>query len=196
VLEELFLDHAGNRKPQLAFLDIDAEDFSNHPLALSASPFNTTHQNEAEDSPVMHELSPLEVSSQRDGPRKRRRVDEVDEWLGSADGPWIPPLPAQPLLEAIIEAHFHSLHHWMPILHETRFRAKLKDGQERARLAVLLHALVSTSIKYVSLKDFGMTLEDTERQISVSRRAVMLNAMGSLSLENTQALVFLAFDYV
>ena len=84
----------------------------------------------------------------------------------------------------------------MPILHETRFRAKLRDSGERARLAVLFHALVSTSIKYIDLASFEMTVEDVQRLIRTSRRAVMLNAMDSLSIENTQALAFLAFDFV
>ncbi|OIW32798.1 hypothetical protein CONLIGDRAFT_660573 [Coniochaeta ligniaria NRRL 30616] len=185
VLEELFLDNVGNRKPQLAFLDVDAEEVSNHRLESLTSASDTRQHNEAEESPIVDERSSLDVSSQHGGPRKRRRVDEPEQWSEIATGPWMPPLPALPLLEAVVEAHFRTLHHWMPILHETRFRAKLKDGQERARLAVLFHAL-----------DFGMALEDAERQIRISRRAVMLNAMESLSLENTQALVFLAFDYM
>jgi hypothetical protein len=195
VLEELFLDNAGNRKPQLAFLDVDTQAASNLESLTSTSD-GRRQQSLAVQSHAVDESLGFDVSSQHAGSRKRRRIDEPDQWPDSADGPWMPPLPSLPLLEAIVEAHFRTLHHWMPILHETRFRAKLRDSQERLKLAVLFHALVSTSIKYISLDDFGMTVEDVEHQIRVSRRAVVLNAMESLSLENTQALVFLAFDYM
>lgn len=196
VLEELFLDDIGNRKPQLAFLDADADEASDPRLESLSSTSHGRGQNTARESSTVDEQSPSDVSSQPYAPRKRRRVDGLEQRSDSAGDYCVPPLPALPLLEAIVEAHFHSLHHWMPILHETRFRVKLKDSQERARLVVLFHALVSTSIKYIRLEDFDMTLEDAARQIRISRTAVMLNAMESLSLENTQALVFLAFDYV
>ena len=196
MLEELLLDNVGNRKPQLAFLDVGADAADDHVLESGASASVGRVQTEAAQGSVMDGDLPPDATSQETGPRKRRRVDEADRWMNSADGPCMPPLPSLPVLEAMVEAHFRTLHHFMPILHETRFRAKLRDSQERERLAVLFHALVSTSIKYINLDEFKMTLEDVERQIRISRRAVMLNAMGSLSLENTQALVFLAFDYL
>lgn len=198
MLEELFLDNVGNRKPQLAFLDVDVEEVEevNNNRLEGSSASDTRQQNGTGESPSVDERSPLGVSPRQDGARKRRRVGDPEQCLETVDGPWMPPLPALPLLEAVVEAHFRTVHHWMPILHETRFRANLKDDRERARLAVLFHALVSTSLKHVKLADFGMALENAERQIRVSRRAVVLNAMESLSVENTQALAFLAFDYV
>ena len=147
-----------------------------------------------QDSPS--QSSSADASSRMDGPRKRRRVEELNEAYSLDHSSRSATLPPLPFLEAVVEAHFVTVHHWIPILHETRFRAKLKDANELDRIAVLLHALLSTAIKYVNASDFGMTLEDAKRQIRVSRRIVMMSAMEALSIENTQALIFLAFDYV
>ncbi|KAB5576333.1 hypothetical protein GE09DRAFT_620751 [Coniochaeta sp. 2T2.1] len=196
VLEELFLDNGGNRKPQLAFLDGDADHANNGQLGPLGPASDATQRNNGESTPAAEDTSPEDATSNNGSPRKRRRIEEASHWADDADGPWMPPLPSLPVLEAIVEAHFRTLHHWMPILHETRFRAKLRDSRERTRIAVVFHALVSTSIKYIDLVSFEMTLEDVQRQIRISRRAVMLNAMDSLSIENTQALAFLAFDFM
>jgi hypothetical protein len=63
-------------------------------------------------------------------------------------------------------------------------------------LAVLLHSLVAVAIKYIELDKAGLDREGAERQIRESRKIVMLQAMQSLSIENMQAMVFLAFDCV
>ncbi|UKZ82941.1 hypothetical protein TrVFT333_010741 [Trichoderma virens FT-333] len=129
--------------------------------------------------------------------RKRQRTDEGQEqhWDINDDS-WMVPLPQFPLLEAVVEAHFQTVHHWIPILHETRFRAKFKDSFQRQKLTILLHALLSAAIKYVDFTDFGMNIRDVTRQIRISRKIVMEHAMESLSVENTQALVIIAFDYM
>ncbi|KAL1909017.1 hypothetical protein Sste5344_005148 [Sporothrix stenoceras] len=114
----------------------------------------------------------------------------------SLDHTWIPPLPALPLLKAIVEAHFQTVHHWVPILHPTRFRNLLDDPRERRRRAVLIHSIIAMSIKYVDFNTFGLTTRQVTRQIRLSRRAVQLNALDGLSFINTQALIFLAFDYM
>lgn len=122
--------------------------------------------------------------------------DDSNASSSSLDHTWIPPLPALPLLKAIVEAHFQTVHHWVPILHPTRFRAALNDPRERRRRAVLIHAIIAMSIKYVDFGTFGLTSRQVTRQIRLSRRAVQLNALDGLSFVNTQALIFLAFDYV
>ncbi len=197
MLERILLDNAGNRKPHLAFLDANVEQISGHPLPSFISSAAGSQHNDEERSPQTQTPSLAEADVQGEGRRKRRRLDDAGlSSLAEENGLWMPPLPSLPLLEAVVEAHFHTVHHWVPILHETRFRAKLKDLQERRRLAVVLHAILSSSIKYVDYEEFGMTPEEVERQIRVSRKAVLFNAMDSLSIENTEALIFLAFDYV
>ncbi|UKZ61429.1 uncharacterized protein TrAtP1_002694 [Trichoderma atroviride] len=71
-----------------------------------------------------------------------------------------------------------------------------KDPIERQKFPILLHALLSASIKYVDFEVFGMSVQDVTRQIRISRSAVMSHAMESLSIQNTQALVIIAFDYM
>jgi hypothetical protein len=178
-------------------LDLDVTRLNGRLLPVLGPSAHTPRPNGQERSPAVLDTPLAEGAPEMDGPRrKRRRVSEADQLWEEDDGPWIPQLPPLQLLEAVVEAHFRTVHHWVPILHETRFRAKLKNAEERDRLVVPLHALVSTAIKYVDFEEFGMTLTDVERQIRVSRRVVMLNAMESLSIENTQALIFVAFDYV
>lgn len=199
VLEKMFLDSAGQRKPHLAFLDMDTEDLSNGlPFSRLASALQSPRLNGHQSSPAARGYSPEDPVSLADSPRKRRRVDDGGDsfWATGDDSSWVPQLPPLPLLEAVVEAHFRTVHHWVPILHETRFRAKLKDVQERSRLAVLFHALLSSGIKYIDFENLGMSLQDVERQIRISRKVVVLNAMDSLSVEHIQALIFLAFDYV
>ncbi|KAJ5798284.1 uncharacterized protein N7503_007580 [Penicillium pulvis] len=126
---------------------------------------------------------------------KRRRTNDMDpnSWTED-DG--LPPPPPLHLLDSIVDIHFRTVHHWVPILHEARFLAKLADADERNRLAVLLHSLVAVSIKYLDVDKVELGHINVDRQIRLSRKVVMLHAMQSVSVENMQALIFLAFDYV
>ncbi|KAJ5928337.1 hypothetical protein N7466_007293 [Penicillium verhagenii] len=126
---------------------------------------------------------------------KRRRTNYMNFDLGNEeDGP--PPPPPLHLIDPIVDIHFRTVHHWIPILHEGRFLAKLADSSERNRLTILLHSLVAVSIKYLDLDKIDLSHIDVERQIKLSRNIVMLHAMQSVSVENMQALIFLAFDYM
>ncbi|KAJ5548571.1 hypothetical protein N7513_005805 [Penicillium frequentans] len=126
---------------------------------------------------------------------KRRRTNEMepDPW-NEDDG--LPPPPPLHLLDSIVDIHFRTVHHWVPILHEARFLAKLADPNERNRLAVLLHSLVAVSIKYLDVGKVELGHIDVGRQIKLSRKVVMFHAVQSVSVENMQALIFLAFDYM
>ena len=138
-----------------------------------------------------------EVSS----PKKRKRDGTTHE---SMDGSWpnlddvefVPPLPSEAILEAIVETYFSKIQPWIPFLHVPTFRIRLRDQRERAKIKVLLHALVSATMKHLKLGHFGIGYEEMRRQVRISRNVVTLHAMGSLSVENLQALIVLAFDYV
>ena len=56
--------------------------------------------------------------------------------------------------------------------------------------------LISATMKHLKLGHFGIGHEEMRRQVRISRNVVTLHAMGSLSVENLQALIVLAFDYV
>lgn len=201
-LEQILLDSSGNTKARLAsLLDGDIEQLTRNGFSHPISPL-TGRQQEifAHGDAPRHTVqdSPAYSASQVEGPhRKRQRIDDGEQQNWDADNDsWIAPLPSLPFLEEIVEAHFQTVHHWIPILHETRFREKFKDPAQRQKLTVLLHALMSAAIKYVDFRDFGMSIQDVSRQIRVSRQTVMAHAMESLSVENTQALIIIAFDYV
>ncbi|KAJ5765699.1 hypothetical protein N7520_005258 [Penicillium odoratum] len=186
VLERILLDETGRRKAQLAFLDLDPEHVDENQFTSLQS-----QTSDKEARVVESAVSPRHASQSN---HKRRRTNSVNPNLCEDDE--IPPLPPLPLLDAIVNAHFLTVHHWIPILHQRRFRARLQDPQERSRLSVLLHSLVAAAIKYVELDKCGLSHEDVESQIRVSRRTVLLHAMQSLSVESMQALVVLAFDYM
>lgn len=204
-MEQILLDSSGNTRARLAaLLDGDIANLNGHMFSQTTPVIEQQGQITQEDA-IEYETrdSSLASTSQAEHHRpKRQRIDDGDNYNGEAqywdadDESWIPPLPPVSFLEAVVEAHFQTVHHWIPILHETRFRAMFKDPIERQKLPILLHALLSASIKYVDFEVFGMSVQDVARQIRVSRKAVMSHAMESLSVQNTQALVIIAFDYV
>jgi hypothetical protein len=203
VLEQILLDSSGNTRARLAaLLDGDIANPNGHRFPQTASRIEQEGQITQEDAVGYGTRdSSLASTSRAEHHRpKRQRIDGDDtgeaQYWDADDESWIPPLPPASFLEAVVEAHFQTVHHWIPILHETRFRAKFKDPIERQKLPILLHALLSASIKYIDFEVFGMSVQDVARQIRVSRRAVMSHAMESLSIQNTQALVIIAFDYV
>lgn len=200
VLEEILLDESGVRKPQMAFLDDDPELHNSHSDFKRQGQSQQLHQTfrqrhlNTDDRAMVSDSAASPPLASNSG-HKRRRTNDIDlgSWSEDDESPLPPPLH---LLDLIVDIHFRTVHHWVPILHEARFLAKLADSDERSRLAVLLHSLVAVSIKYLDVDKVELNHIDVERQIKLSRKVVMLHAMQSVSVENMQALIFLAFDYV
>ncbi|KAJ5299788.1 hypothetical protein N7476_011345 [Penicillium atrosanguineum] len=202
VLEKILLDESGKRRPQFASVDRD-EGYWNINY-LSSSRQEVPDQDHSRYSSQRHQKldagatasnSPGSPPQASYGSQKRRRINDKNPDLWDEDD--VPhALPSSHLLDAIVNIHFQTVHHWVPILHEARFRAKLANPDERYRLVVLLHSLIAIAIRYIDLDKFNLSRADAERQIKVSRRVVMLHAMQSLSIESIQALVFLAFDFM
>lgn len=205
VLEQILLDSSGNTRARLAaLLDGDIAEPNGNRFPQTASVIGQQGRLTPGDAIECgtQDSSLASITQSEHHRPKRQRMNDGDNDAGElqywdvANDAWIPPLPSVSFLEAVVEAHFQTVHHWIPILHETRFRAKFKDPVERQKLSILLHALLSASIKYVDFEEFGMSVHDVARQIRVSQGTVMSHAMESLSIENTQALVIIAFDYV
>ena len=221
VLENILLDSKGNQRAPPAQLDPQdrqgciyhasllianevksaetitsglSDDLPKHAALPRASTFNCQRQS----PPTDHgELASLERHSSR-----KRKYDETECedlnrcWQNLDDDDCVPPLPSEAILEAIVETYFSKIQPWIPFLHMPTFRTRLKDQRERPKIKVLLHALVSATMKYLKLRDFGIDRVDMKRQVRASRNVVTLHGMGSLSVENLQALIVLAFDYV
>lgn len=133
--------------------------------------------------------------------RKRKRQAQdyeslSESWDLSDYTDTLSALPPQRTLDAILDTYFKVIHPWVPLIHEGRFRARLENSNKRLKYCVVLHALVAITMKHVKFDDYGMSKEEAIRQIRRSRNVVMLSGMDSLSVENLQALVLIAFDYV
>lgn len=63
-------------------------------------------------------------------------------------------------------------------------------------MQVLVHAMIRAAMRHVPLDKLGLTEEERDRQIRLSRDIVMRDAMASLSVENLQALIIVASDHV
>lgn len=135
-------------------------------------------------------------------PRKRRRVDScgnpnielqlpLEDLLDASSC-----LPAPDLLENTVDAYFNKIQPWIPILHETRFRSRMLDPDQRPHLIVIIHAMVVAAIRFARHEAHGLSAADVEAKVKRSRSIVVLNAMDSLSVENLQALIIIAFDDV
>ncbi|KAJ5652709.1 fungal-specific transcription factor domain-containing protein [Penicillium longicatenatum] len=133
-------------------------------------------------------------------PRKRRRVDScgnpnidlqmpLEDLLDASSC-----LPAPDLLENTVNAYFNKIQPWIPILHETRFRSRMLDPDQRPLLVVIIHAMVVAAIRFARPEAHGLSAADVEAKAKRSRSIVVLNAMDSLSVENLQALTIIAFD--
>ncbi|KAJ5988960.1 fungal-specific transcription factor domain-containing protein [Penicillium waksmanii] len=139
------------------------------------------------DSPVTHQ------------PRKRRRVDtcgnpNIELQLPLEDLEATSSLPAPDVLEEIVDTYFERVHPWIPIIHETRFRRRMHDPDQRGSLVVILHAILVAAIRFKCSSSSTASQVDAESRARRSRSIVVLTAMDSLSVENLQALIIIAFD--
>ena len=128
---------------------------------------------------------------------KRRRIDDGSISGASnvnrdeQDGATSPSLPPPRELDAILDAYFACIHPWIPMLHQTRFRRRLADPQERPKLDVVLHAMVLVASRFVS--DYQYVMAANPARL---RTWVVSTAMDCMSVESLQAIIMLAFNDV
>ncbi|KAI0966733.1 fungal-specific transcription factor domain-containing protein [Xylaria arbuscula] len=132
----------------------------------------------------------------RPPPAKRQKVDDgpfeigLDTALNLDDGHVHLP---DDLVDSLTDIYFARIHPWTPMLHEARFRARMKKPSERAPLRMICYAIVSLCARLSDdhrLLDANVCLSLSKR----CRQVVMLKGMESFSVENLQALVICAFD--
>jgi hypothetical protein len=100
------------------------------------------------------------------------------------------------LLGAIIDSYFSQVHPWLPILHEITFRQQLSKQIYEGSLEVILRAMIYSAVRFVNRVDTQSSFSRISQLMKSSRDWVMLQALNSLSLENLQALLIIAFDDV
>lgn len=130
--------------------------------------------------------------------RKRKREDNaLRDVLDNVDQEnLLSSLPPMPILNAAVDCFFARINHWIPFLHPPRFKAMVAGLQLKPEVGIILHAIVSITMKYMGKEYPELSLPDMNRQIRFSRNAVKLMAMDSLTIEGIQALIIIAFDYV
>lgn len=183
-----------NSKPQRRVGDLHADTRHSHsiasPVGSQASSRHTIERHEG-------------ASQHSNGARKRRRVDscgnphlDLSHQLEESLESFTTSLPQAELLEEVLIIYFDIIQPWIPILHETQFRRRVQDPAQLPQLVLILHAMVVAALRFVEISDTRLSAQNVEKQMTLSRRFVVLNSMDSLSVENLQALIIIAFNDV
>ena len=124
---------------------------------------------------------------------KRRRVDSPDG-QSDLDRPRSGELPSRRVLNAVTDKYFATIHHWIPMLHERRFRARMDDMEDSRNLKILFHAIIATTLKHVNPHEVGLDSMEVDDQIRASTAMVITHALDGISVENAQSLIMLCFE--
>lgn len=100
------------------------------------------------------------------------------------------------VLKIVIENYFSNIHPWIPCVHQPRFEQRLKDSSEGPELQVLINAMISSTVKHLSAAELNINSDELASLENTARDQAMHSAMGSLSVENMQALIIMSFDHV
>lgn len=100
------------------------------------------------------------------------------------------------LLAVIFRTYFAVIHPWIPCVHQSRFEERLQKHAEGPKLKALIDSMVSCTIKHLTAGELSISAHELTELRDAARERAMQRAMSSLSVENMQALIILAFDYV
>ncbi|KAJ5174278.1 uncharacterized protein N7482_000155 [Penicillium canariense] len=129
---------------------------------------------------------------------KRRRLDKPDpdspnitHDLASDPSGLLPP----EIMTELVDFYYVNIHHWIPILHVTKFRERMKSETELPRITCILHAIIAVCVRFCQHE--RLPDEETKSRIAErSRQKVILDSTESFSVENLQALVIVAFETI
>lgn len=96
------------------------------------------------------------------------------------------------LQDSIVDTYFSQVHHWIPMVHQGRFRQRLVIPEQRDKLEVLIQAMAVSAAKYVP----NGTHISVSCSASTRREWLVSEAMNQLSVESMQALIIVAFNDV
>jgi len=139
-----------------------------------------------EDLSQRHKRRRIEIEDEREAPRRPLVVNNCSE---------DEILPADDLVDDLVEIYFTQIHPWIPILHVKQFRERMKIPAQRQKLTTIFHAIVSLCSRLSDdprLANPAVRAQYARR----NRQTVILQSMESFSVENLQALVICAFDTV
>lgn len=113
-------------------------------------------------------------------PRKKRRLDQSGSWRHIYDAPTpTNVLPPRSIIDAVITKYFETVHHWLPMVHERRLRARLADEQDSETLSILIHAMIVATLRHIDHGERDVDPGGIAAQIRLSTNVVMLNAFDS-----------------
>lgn len=127
---------------------------------------------------------------------KRKRMDDTtlvdtNDWANLSST--LPPLE---VLKSVIDTYFNLVQPWIPILHEKRFRQRLKNPVERRRLEVILHAMTVAMLRHIDPRELSVDIVSIESICERARKVVILTGMEDMYVENLQALIIVCFEDV
>ncbi|KIN03171.1 hypothetical protein OIDMADRAFT_119851 [Oidiodendron maius Zn] len=109
---------------------------------------------------------------------KRRRTNDWNNEVGDL----AMQLPPNHVLDAIFKAYFKNIHPWLPCVHQNTFEARLIHPEEAKKLSVVIHAMICAAMKHLRLENIQIEEDERDRQVQVSRDAVIRMAMTSMSM--------------
>ncbi|RDW62209.1 hypothetical protein BP6252_11642 [Coleophoma cylindrospora] len=212
LLERILLDEDGS--PKTRFIDeensgflhpelpptTNSPQFSTHSTTAQLAPHHAPEPSNSSRAKTRDRDEELNISFgfnrslQPGNARKRQRLD------GEEEVPSIVldnPLPPDTLVRIAVKTFCDIQHPWIPFLHLSRFRDHyLHNGVTSPESRVILYAIVVAAINHISEDESCMNRLSMEAYAMNSQQVVMLTAMDSLSIENIQALIIIAFHYI
>ncbi|EEU43806.1 uncharacterized protein NECHADRAFT_11576, partial [Fusarium vanettenii 77-13-4] len=196
VMQKLTKRSLASQQEALSKLQSEADssgDRSSHQEQTATS--NSILLSLAQEICKLNEKSPTSstIPGGGDISHKRRRISS-DVGHQHVHGHHVPPLPDESVLEQVISAYFTHIHPWIPMIHEARFRTRIRDDMGKGSLHLVLQAMVLVASRYVSTKaiaDLAMTFAGDQEDL---RDWVVAKATKSMSVENLQALIIICFN--
>ncbi|EKG19364.1 Transcription factor fungi [Macrophomina phaseolina MS6] len=106
-----------------------------------------------------------------------------------------PLIPPQDILVRLVDLYFLRLHPWIPVLHVRSFREQMNDTSQHPKLASIFHAIVSVCARF-SIDPYYISHSDLRGLCKRCRDTVILKSMETVTVQNLQALVIVAFDII
>ncbi|CAH0036778.1 unnamed protein product [Clonostachys rhizophaga] len=136
---------------------------------------------------------PLQSSGPGTGGGKRRRLDG-DLSYHAGLGVEHARTHTDEEQQLILDAYFTHLHPWIPMIHEARFRQRLSDVDEQKDLQIIIHAMILAATKYIKDSEVAASFLPSQSHMQQLRDSIVATAMRQLTVENSQALLIVAFN--
>lgn len=99
-------------------------------------------------------------------------------------------------LETLLDTYFTNVHPWIPMIHAATFKRQVRAGHSLKSTSTILQAILSATLHLMDLEKMAIPAHQIHHVIEQSRNQVVLDATNTLSVENLQALIIIAFTDV